>query len=133
MLNIEQRRFIFLSYCKRDLTISIFEILSSGDIGQSTNTEIFPTLYGIYMKVHPREPEKALRQKNASEANVLFKENAFIYIGEYNNAFTQKRENCTDTGVNSFYVLFHCHIRKPTPYHFIWNDTTSEVIVLSSP
>lgn len=46
--------------------ISVFEILSSDDIAQTTNMEKFPTLYSTYMKVRPREQVKALTVKNAS-------------------------------------------------------------------
>lgn len=46
--------------------ISLFEILSSGDIAQTTNMKQVPTLYHTYMKVCPREQVKALTVKNAS-------------------------------------------------------------------
>lgn len=76
-------------------------------------------LYSTYMTVCPTGQVKALTAKNGSQENVPPKENVFIYVGGYNNAFTQKREICTDTEVNSLYLLFLCHIRKPASYHFI--------------
>lgn len=85
--------------------ISIFEILSSNDIAQTTNMEKFPTLYSTYMKVCPRQEVKALTVKNASQANVPSKENVFIYVAGYNNAFTQKTEIHTDARVNFLFIV----------------------------
>lgn len=53
----------------------------------------------------------------------------FIYVGGYNNVFTQKKGIHTDTGANCFYLSFHCHSRKSTSSYFIWNCTMSEVIL----
>lgn len=86
---------------------------------RTTKTEKFPTPYSTYMKARPTEQVKVLLVQNASKTNVPSRKNVFVYVGGCNNVFTQKKGIHTDAGVNSFYLLCHCHSTKSTSNFFI--------------
>lgn len=75
--------------------ISLYEILTSGNIVQTTKIEKSPTWYSTYMKVCPSERVKVLTVQNACYTNVPSRKNVFIYVGGYNNVFIQKKKGFT--------------------------------------